>query len=56
LTLNRTHAPRNGTASRSNFEIVGGDPDKLRNYYADLFGWEFDAPSTVAPEISDPNN
>ncbi len=24
------------------FEIVGKDADKLRSYYADLFGWEFD--------------
>ena len=25
------------------FEIIGKDGDKLRSYYADLFGWEFDA-------------
>ena len=25
------------------FEIVGKDAAKLRGYYADLFGWEFDA-------------
>ena len=25
------------------FEIIGKDADKLRSYYADLFGWEFDA-------------
>jgi predicted enzyme related to lactoylglutathione lyase len=25
------------------FEVIGNDPDKLRNYYGDLFGWEFDA-------------
>jgi predicted enzyme related to lactoylglutathione lyase len=25
------------------FEIVGKDADKLRSYYGDLFGWEFDA-------------
>jgi predicted enzyme related to lactoylglutathione lyase len=24
------------------FEIVGKDGDKLRSYYGDLFGWEFD--------------
>jgi predicted enzyme related to lactoylglutathione lyase len=23
------------------FEIIGKDPDKLRNYYSELFGWEF---------------
>jgi predicted enzyme related to lactoylglutathione lyase len=25
------------------FEIVGTDGEKLRSYYSDLFGWEFDA-------------
>jgi hypothetical protein len=25
------------------FEVVGKDTDKLRSYYSDLFGWEFDA-------------
>ena len=25
------------------FEIIGKDGDKLRAYYSDLFGWEFDA-------------
>jgi hypothetical protein len=24
------------------FEIIGTDPAKLRSYYAELFGWEFD--------------
>jgi predicted enzyme related to lactoylglutathione lyase len=24
------------------FEIVGKDAERLRSYYADLFGWEFD--------------
>lgn len=24
------------------FEVVGQDVDKLRSYYGDLFGWEFD--------------
>jgi predicted enzyme related to lactoylglutathione lyase len=36
------------------FEIVGTDPEKLRGYYGDLFGWKFDAPSPVAREVSDP--
>ena len=26
------------------FEIIGNDPEKLRGYYGDLFGWEFDTP------------
>jgi predicted enzyme related to lactoylglutathione lyase len=25
------------------FEVIGKDADKLRNYYAELFGWEIDA-------------
>jgi predicted enzyme related to lactoylglutathione lyase len=25
------------------FEVLGKDGDKLRSYYADLFGWEIDA-------------
>jgi uncharacterized protein len=25
------------------FEIIGQDPDKLRSYYSDLFGWEIDS-------------
>jgi uncharacterized protein len=25
------------------FEIIGQDADKLRGYYADLFGWEIDS-------------
>jgi uncharacterized protein len=25
------------------FEIVGQDPEKLKSYYSDLFGWEFDS-------------
>jgi uncharacterized protein len=34
------------------FEIIGADPEKLRGYYGDLFGWEFDTPSPVAREVS----
>jgi hypothetical protein len=33
------------------FEIIGNDPEKLRSYYGDLFGWEFDTPSPVAQEV-----
>ncbi|MEA2617518.1 MAG: uncharacterized protein QOE72_3301 [Chloroflexota bacterium] len=38
------------------FEIIGNDPDKLRTYYGNLFGWEFDTPSPVAPEVSEPES
>ena len=36
------------------FEIIGNDPEQLRGYYGDLFGWEFDTPSPVAQEVSEP--
>lgn len=26
------------------FEVIGQDPDKLRSYYGQLFGWEFSEP------------
>jgi predicted enzyme related to lactoylglutathione lyase len=26
------------------FEVIGNDPDKLRSYYSELFGWEFGDP------------
>jgi predicted enzyme related to lactoylglutathione lyase len=38
------------------FEIVGKDPKRLREYFGDLFGWEFDVPSPVAEEISEPES
>jgi uncharacterized protein len=37
------------------FEIIGKDPDRLRRYYGDLFGWSFDTPSPVAREVSEPD-
>ncbi len=38
------------------FEISGKDPQKLREYYNALFGWEADTNSPVAPEISEAGN
>lgn len=38
------------------FEIIGTDPARLRGYYADLFGWEFDTTGPVAPEVSEAGN
>jgi len=35
------------------FEVIGRNPDQLRRYYGDLFGWTFHTPSPVAIEISD---
>jgi predicted enzyme related to lactoylglutathione lyase len=34
------------------FEIIGSDPAKLRGYYGDLFGWEFDTGGPVAAAVS----
>ena len=36
------------------FEVIGKDPDRLRAYFGELFGWQFDTPSPVAPEVSEP--
>jgi len=38
------------------FEVIGKDPTRLRSYYGDLFGWEFETPSPVAREVSEPDN
>ena len=38
------------------FEVIGKDPAKLRNYYGELFGWEFDTSSPVAEAVSEPAN
>jgi hypothetical protein len=38
------------------FEVIGKDPTRLREYFSELFGWEFDVPSPVAPEVSAPDH
>jgi len=38
------------------FEIIGKDPAKLRSYFGELFGWEFDTSSPVAQAVSEPLN
>ncbi|WP_354569734.1 VOC family protein [Glaciihabitans sp. UYNi722] len=38
------------------FEITGQDPAKLRSYFGELFGWEFDTDSPVAPAVSEAGN
>lgn len=38
------------------FEVTGQDPEKLRSYYGDLFGWEFDTNSRVAETVSEAGN
>lgn len=37
------------------FEIIGENPENLRDYFAALFGWHFETPSPVAVEVSDPD-
>jgi uncharacterized protein len=38
------------------FEIIGTAPQRLRDYYGQLFGWQLDTPSPVADEVSDPED
>jgi hypothetical protein len=38
------------------FEVIGADPQRLRGYYGELFGWEFDASGSVAPVVSEAGN
>ena len=38
------------------FEIIGKDPERLRSFYGDLFGWEFDTSGTVSEAVSQPTN
>ena len=38
------------------FEVIGKDPQKLRDYYTGLFGWDFQTPSPVAQEVSEPQS
>ncbi len=38
------------------FEVIGRDPAKLRRYYGDLFGWEFDTSGPVASAVSEAGN
>lgn len=38
------------------FEIIGREPAKLRSYFGELFGWEFDTSSPVAEAVSEPDD
>lgn len=38
------------------FEIIGKEPAKLRSYFGELFGWEFDTSSQVATAVSEPDD
>jgi uncharacterized protein len=36
------------------FEIIGKNPERLRDYFGELFGWQFDTSGPVPGEISEP--
>ena len=38
------------------FEIIGRDAERLRSYYREMFGWEFEVGDTVADSVSAPGN
>ena len=38
------------------FEIIGHDPSALRDYYAELFGWEFQTGDATTESVSQPGN
>ena len=38
------------------FEIIGRTPEKLRGYYGELFGWDFDTSGPVSREVSQAGN
>jgi uncharacterized protein len=38
------------------FEIIGQQPDELRSFYGELFGWTFDVGDTVAESVSAPGS
>jgi predicted enzyme related to lactoylglutathione lyase len=37
------------------FEIAGKNPQRLRQFFGELFDWTFDVPSPVAVEVSAPD-
>jgi uncharacterized protein len=36
------------------FEIIGGDPARLRDYYGALFGWSFEVGDATSNAVSQP--
>jgi predicted enzyme related to lactoylglutathione lyase len=38
------------------FEVIGRDPAKLRSYYGELFGWEFQTGDAATEAVSEPGN
>jgi predicted enzyme related to lactoylglutathione lyase len=37
-------------------EVIGKDPTRLRDYFSQLFGWNYAVPSPVADEVSAPDD
>ena len=37
-------------------EIIGTDPAKLREFYSELFGWEFDTSAAISDSVSEAGN
>jgi predicted enzyme related to lactoylglutathione lyase len=35
------------------FEIIGRDPEKLRAFFSELFGWEFDTSGQALKEVAE---
>ena len=38
------------------FEIIGQDPARLRGYYGELFGWQFQTGDAATARVSEPGN
>jgi predicted enzyme related to lactoylglutathione lyase len=38
------------------FEIIGEDAERLRSFYGDLFGWQFDTSAQISEAVSQPGN
>jgi uncharacterized protein len=38
------------------FEVSGKNPERLREFFGELFDWNFDVPSPVAREVSAPDS
>jgi predicted enzyme related to lactoylglutathione lyase len=38
------------------FEVIGRNPEQLRGFYGELFGWEFDTSGLVSDAVSEPTN
>jgi uncharacterized protein len=38
------------------FEVIGTAPEKLRSFYGELFGWEYDTSGQVSDAVSEPDN